>query len=299
METNRTYKWRLRPGSKKDVCPSCGRKTVVRYVLASDGTTEAGASFGRCDRESKCGYSQYPTKEVGEQFQDLPTPEARTVIPLRLDYSMVQPTVKSTLFEWVVEFLGRVWQDEAMGRAMAVEAFYKYQVGATQDGRTVFWQIDEEGEVHAGKVMAYKADGHRDHAQGATDWVHRFHGAKVSGVDLDQCPFGLHLLNPKCPNTPIAVVESEKTALVMSEVAPTATWLAVGGAAMIGKAAAYLSRYNNITLIPDEGQLDRWMTAARLHGWKINTIACRRPVAPGCDILDLFDKHLQPTIESK
>ena len=294
---SKTCRWRLRPGSRKDICPSCGKKTFVRYVLTADGTTEAGSEFGRCDRESKCGYNRYPSKELSERYDASPVVPERKPVPLRIDPAQVQPTVKSVLFGWVSEFLGRVWQDAAMGRAMAVEAFYKYQVGATQDGRTVFWQVDEQGEVHAGKVMAYKADGHRDHAAGSTDWVHRFPGVTHTGVDLDQCPFGLHLLNPQRPDTPIAVVESEKTALVMSEVAPTATWVAVGGAAMIGKAAAYLTKYNNVTLIPDEGQLVRWMTASRLHGWKINTIACRRPVAPGCDILDLLDTHIQPTIK--
>lgn len=294
---SKTCRWRLRPGSRKDVCPSCGKRTFVRYVLTADPATEAGSEFGRCDRESKCGYNRYPSKDSGGPVQDAPRIETRAVIPLRLDPTQVQPTVKSVLFGWVSEMLGRVWQDREMGRAMAVEAFYKYQVGATQDGRTVFWQIDEQGEVHAGKVMAYKADGHRDHAAGSTDWVHRFPGVKATGTDLDQCPFGLHLLSPQHPDTPVAVVESEKTALVMSEVAPTATWLAVGGAAMIGKAAAYMTKYNNVTLIPDEGQLERWMTASRLHGWKINTIACRRPVAPGCDILDLLDAHIQPTIK--
>lgn len=54
------YNYYLEKGSKKFNCPSCNKKTFVRYI---SNITNAYAKiiYGRCDRESKCQYHKYPT----------------------------------------------------------------------------------------------------------------------------------------------------------------------------------------------------------------------------------------------
>jgi len=55
------YRYELEKGSKKHRCPSCGKKSYVRYfdTKTSDNLPK---SYGRCDRESNCGYHNKPPK---------------------------------------------------------------------------------------------------------------------------------------------------------------------------------------------------------------------------------------------
>src|SRR5690554_7963323 len=86
------FRYILEKGSKKHLCPSCGKKTFVRYVdeITSEHLPER---FGRCDRESKCSYHLNPyldgyAKAIQEQEQGnrsgLPTswkPKRKKAIP--------------------------------------------------------------------------------------------------------------------------------------------------------------------------------------------------------------------------
>lgn len=87
---------------------------------------------------------------------------------------------------------------------------------------TIFWQIDKEERIHCGKVMQYNAKtGNRiKKPYNRINWLHSV--LKIENFNLDQCLFGLHLTNTDENNT-IAIVESEKTAIIMSIVAPEYT----------------------------------------------------------------------------
>ena len=117
----------------------------------------------------------------------------------------------------------------------------RYRLGSTRDGGVVFWQIDLAGRVRDGKIMFYAEDCHRDHNRNPT-WVStrlaKQGGSPAKGTT--KCLFGLHLLADelaKGGEPPIvAIVESEKTAVIMSELYPThgdepMVWLAAGGQA--------------------------------------------------------------------
>ena len=56
-------------------------------------------------------------------------------------------------------------------------------------------------------------------------WVHS--SLKDSTFNLQQCFFGEHILQDE-PLKPVAIVESEKTAIVASLYLPKFIWLAVG-----------------------------------------------------------------------
>ena len=59
---DKQYKYNLQKGSAKSICPSCGKKTLVRYVDSVTGEC-LPEQYGRCDREDKCGYFNIPKPE--------------------------------------------------------------------------------------------------------------------------------------------------------------------------------------------------------------------------------------------
>ncbi len=112
--------------------------------------------------------------------------------------------------------------------------FRLYRVGTSRmwNGAAVFWQTDRDGNVRAGKIMGYDAaTGHRiKEPFNQVSWVHSVR--KVPDFRMKQCLFGEHLLSDTSAAMsakPVAVVESEKTALVAALFIPDFIWLATGG----------------------------------------------------------------------
>ena len=78
------YKYNLEKGSRKHHCPACKQKTFVRFV--DDNGDYAGDSFGRCDRESKCGYHERPPFETKQPLQPIIRFDGKT-ISFEFDYN--------------------------------------------------------------------------------------------------------------------------------------------------------------------------------------------------------------------
>ena len=107
----------------------------------------------------------------------------------------------------------------------------EYKIGATRQRETVFWQIDENGKVRTGKIMRYdvKTRHRMKGKQKSIDWVHtRIKNVLSPTFNISQCLFGEHLL-AKYPEKNVALVESEKTAVVCSIVFSQYVWVATGG----------------------------------------------------------------------
>lgn len=95
--------------------------------------------------------------------------------------------------------------------------FKSYRSGAMGDA-LVFWQIDETKHIFNAKRIYYKPDGHRDKKM----------PPMLMYPGNPQCLFGLHNLKSADPHQPVAIVESEKSALIMSMVMPKYLWMACG-----------------------------------------------------------------------
>lgn len=273
------YRWILRKGSRKEVCPCCGQKRFVPYVLAADGVTLAGEEYGRCDRQDNCGYSRYPTGKKADT--DIKPQPVRVLEPLRFYPAAVQIDYGTPLFDYTCKLVGF---------ANAVDAWKRYKVGR-DNARTVFWQIDVNGEIRAGKSIPYKLDGHRDKTDKyPANWLHKvaYWRAYWNGEELQQCFFGEHLL--KDSDKPVAVVESEKTALIMSVYSKGFVWLACGGAQNLkNEQKNAVLKGRDVLLIPDNGQYWNWKPIADANGWEITTIIETCPCFEGCDILDMLE----------
>ena len=152
-----------------------------------------------------------------------------------------------------------------------VSAASRYCLGATRHRGVIFWQIDHEGRVHDGKVMYYQTDCHRDKSRQAhPTWVsallrRRSPLAAHPSPQTSHCLFGLHLLEP---GRPCAIVESEKTAFVLSERFPDWHWLATGGLGEVQTDKFRPLRGHQVVMFPDTDTdgiaYRRWSEAARL-----------------------------------
>lgn len=283
------YKWTLRKGGSKMVCPSCGRKTFVPYVSATDGKTLAGAEYGRCDRENHCGYLRYPGSDVTAPEGSVKAPEPPST-PLRFKASVLAALDGRSKLHTYAERFG-------VGATMAMRA---YKVGSYGRDWTAFCQIDTAGEIHAVKLIPYGVDGHRRKDMTPVRWGHKDKSLQsyCDGERLEQVAFGEHLLRLR-PSSPVAVVESEKTAVMMSALFPQAVWLAVGGSQNLYRIGSRLNTLKEmegrkVIAYPDKGMSLPWQQTCGILGWECRDEAVRRGEL-GCDIWDIYEQKISVT----
>ena len=112
--------------------------------------------------------------------------------------------------------------------------FNSFNTGRLGDA-LIYWQVDDKRNIVNAKKIYYLFDGHRD----------KKIPPLVMYPDNPQCLFGLHLLTEADPDQPIAIVESEKSALIMSLVKPDYLWMACGS----------LNNFNENFLKPLKGRM--------------------------------------------
>ena len=213
-----------------------------------------------------------------------PEPLKMLVLPKWLMANTLLNVERSTLVQWIRT--GINW--DPLQRARIDQALNDYAVGCSKQGMTVFWQMDEKGHLRTGKMMRYKADGHRDKSQGYNfDWIHSSlvrHRDPETGRMTDEppyphpdlynpdrqemksCYFGLHLLNQykrKGIDQTVCIVESEKTALLMAIAYGNNTkqvWMACGGLENLSpeKLAPITAQGRHVILYPDRDGIDKW-----------------------------------------
>lgn len=126
---------------------------------------------------------------------------------------------------------------------------------------TAFWQIDEKEKIHACKIMQYsKHTGKRiKKPYNHINWLHK--ATKEFDFNLCQCLFGLHRINEDYLKT-IAIVESEKTAIIMSLFIPDYIWIATGSKQNLKFDLLKPIKKRNIVLFPDKGEYINWLNKA-------------------------------------
>lgn len=250
-------------------CPSCGRKRCfTRYVDESNEPLHE--TVGRCDHESSCGYhytpkqffADHPDLKPGKDWRedrpawlDKPKPKQLCFLP----YDVVTRSVRFNHDSDLMAFLRTIVDPTAVN-----ELIEEYRVGVTRSGDVIFFQLDQLGRCRTGKVMKYNREtGHRikdENMPGRITWVHSL--MKQSGQlpkdwTLTQCLFGEHLLL-RYPGKPVALVESEKTALICAGLMPRYLWLATGGKSCINDRLLVL-KGRKIIAFPDIDGFQDWM----------------------------------------
>lgn len=155
-----------------------------------------------------------------------------------------------------------------VGWKVAVEIVERYCLGkfdptiVGQTDRVIFWQLDDDFNLKAGKVMEYSDKGKRI---GNPTWWRAIH---KKDCQMNMCFFGQHLIAEV--RKPIAIVESEKTACFMSYFNPSYTWLASGGKGYLqDNKCSSIAKYD-VTLFPDHDAYDKWKETADKWDFKIS-----------------------------
>ena len=250
-------------------CPSCQRsdKTFSLYIDTETGE-HLHATVGRCNRESNCGHHYTPKQYFHDHniSFDTPQPEAykpRPVTPPQKPVSFIPVEVfKASLTghetNYFVQFLINLF-----GVEVASQLVSRYFIATSKhwNGATVFWQIDTLGKVRTGKIMLYDATtGKRiKEPYNHINWVHRV--LKLTEYNLQQCLFGEHLLIEK--SKPVAIVESEKTAVIASVYLPQFIWVAVGSLTNLNAEKCSILKGRMVTLFPDLNGFEKWSSKAK------------------------------------
>jgi hypothetical protein len=89
-------------------------------------------------------------------------------------------------------------------------------------------------------------------------WAHK--ALNLKDYQLKQCLFGEHLL--KNHNGPVAIVESEKTAIIASVYFPKLTWVACGSLSNLNQSLLKVLSERSVSLFPDLGGYAKWSEKA-------------------------------------
>lgn len=196
-----------------------------------------------------------------------PAPLPMLALPMAMVESREPGREQNTLVNWLRT--GIRW--DATQRRRIDDVLKAYHVGHARQGHTIFWQIDNDGIVHTGKMMLYRPDGHRDReARYGFDWIHStlFRDKRLPQYDEDRQEakptlFGLHLLDRYGKLATVNIVESEKTALIMAIAYGNHSgqvWMACGGLEMLNRERLkpIIEQHRRIVLYPDRDGIDRW-----------------------------------------
>ena len=255
-------------------CPNCHDQQSFTYYVDENGQP-LDPICGRCNHESGCGYHYTPS----QFFQDHPTdkPMTKNFAP-KMQLTSKSPRPLCTIpFKCVlqsasykstfIKFLCGLFDKNTLDSPTIKRLGELYAIGATNDMDIIFWQIDINGKVRTGKIMKYGEDGHRIKDAYGVNWVHakmKKDGLLPDDWELTQCLFGEHLLNWSMnKNKIVALVESEKTALIGAAFYPQYIWLATGGKSQMAVEKLKVLSGRTVILFPDVDGYEEWTERAK------------------------------------
>lgn len=273
------YRYILQPykgPASRHRCPQCNTPHSFTFYMDTQTGEPLHPTAGKCERLVKCGYhftpKQYferagnnlrsagprlyapaPTRVLSTPFTDQYRPSAGCTIPPHLLTSSLTSYHNNHFISYLVKLFGI---------EKAAELANRYYIGTSRHwpGATVFWQIDMQGTIRTGKIMLYSPDTGKRVKQPVNhiSWVHTV--LKQSQFSLKQCLFGEHLLTEN--TNAVALVESEKTAIIASAYLPEYTWLATGGLSNLTAEKCAVLKNRQVILYPDLNAAHIWQQKA-------------------------------------
>ncbi len=206
--------------SRVKTCP-CGKSNKDHKFVPYVGYTDKGYCHG-------CGLTFLPDlPEKGTQPIKFQKPQPMKIQPKPISYipfNILKQSLKNYDNNNFIKFL-----IANFGEITTNQLIEKYYIATSKhwEAATAFYQIDLEMKIRTAKVMLYNAESGKRQKQpfDHINWLHSL--LKLEDFNLSQCLFGEHLLSDNTKT--VAIVESEKTAIIASVYFPHFIWLATGG----------------------------------------------------------------------
>ena len=286
MKSASTYSLQKYSGrNSRHTCPLCGRPHCFTRYVDPDGNI-LDETVGRCDHESSCGYHRTPKQYFDEHpslKQDWRTPasdrnyssarrhtsgsiqhnrqKTKQKPPCTISRILLEKSVRKDIPSTFVTFLRTIFPEETVTSLIT-----RYHLGVTRSRDVIYFQIDAQGRIRTGKIMKYDpVTGKRlkdTRTPFRIGWVHSLMkrtGQLPEDWELTQCLFGEHLLSAiDEKQKTVALVESEKTAVIASGIMPKYIWLATGGKSQLRPEKLSVLRGRKVIAFPDVDGYHEW-----------------------------------------
>lgn len=303
-----TFRYTL-DSSEKFTCPDCNHDNkFVRYrdVVSGDWV---GEEYGKCDRENNCGYwkkiernelirdkslIKYDLQRERSVFSELWLTDnyynhhrenrfkcdrdvyLRSDIPHMFRYPGTDEVKYENIF-----LRGLV---KKFGVEATKKVYDEFRLGTFYDGGVIFPYYDFNDKLITGKIMFYDDNLKRikEGYQSYPMWLHNYKyqpvGHKYEIIcDLpgeykpDLTFFNYSYAKIKDINN-IGIIESEKSAIILSILVPEIHWMATGGLNNLQKYKFWRLNSHSILMFPDLGYLpDKKMTVKKYWEYKIES----------------------------
>lgn len=284
-----------RSGKKKLRCPSCGHSKTLTLYIDSETQDYLDEAVGICDRINNCNYhfkpkdyfianpSKLSMRNSIVPFKNCPVEKPTSFIDhLSLSESMEMPKSKNHFCNYLIKIFSVEYADIL---------FERYRIGSSDKwpGACVFWQIDIEQKIRTGKIMLYNPfNGKRiKEPFSHIAWMHK-EIKQEKEFHLKQCLFGEHILKYE-PGIPVAIVESEKTAVICYALFPEYIWLATGSAQGLNTEKCKVLKGRKVILFPDLGE------GYRIWSEKVKSI--RAELSLNIWVSDLIEKRTEEEVD--
>jgi len=261
-------------------CPNCGKAEMFVRYFDTETARHLDDCVGRCNREVNCGYHYTPKQYFADNKLTSPTSDfQRPVKPAKppkkaphkistIPFEVFNKSLASGIENNFIRYLHSLF-----GSSVTNELIKRFYIGASDcwKGATLFWQIDIKGRIRSGKIMLYDAATGRRVKEVQPDgskrskitWAHSVmqkQGA-IQDYNLRQCLFGEHQLSGQ--HKPVAIVESEKTAIIASAYLLDFVWLACGSSNNLTADKCRVLVGRKVVLFPDLKCFEKWREKSR------------------------------------
>ncbi|MFA7081662.1 MAG: DUF6371 domain-containing protein [Bacteroidales bacterium] len=304
--------------STRYTCPKCGRNRCFTKYIDTETNQYIDNSVGICNHRNSCGYHLSPSTF----FETNPEKRKEGYVNNFFDENRVKEiiAIESIPNELVLKYMGLdskflTFLKSKFDKDIVRKAILDYMIGGFGDGKVVFNQIDSMGRVRSAKLILYNEttgkrfrnaeneyneNGTRNSFSPPVEWLHtslKKDGLISKDFKLTQCLFGEHL-HGKYPEKKIIVVESEKTAIVMSCYNSDYVYMATGGLGGLNSQRIFPIKDAEIIVFPDYGQFEYWKQKADMINHELGSnvmvsdtfekIAKEQDLEIGCDIADFY-----------
>lgn len=303
-----TYKYSLEIGSKKFICPNCNKKTFVRYIN-NHNNTYLNYNYGRCDRINSCNYFKKPETVKGFNLKSTKTINNGIIKPVKLGKLSLNHNNRLEINKDHISHHNKIELESTLRKENNLTLYLlkhfpkidikivcdKFCLGTSKlwDNSPVFWQIDEQKNIRGGKIIAYCTNtGKRiKEPRPKINWMHKV--LKKEEFHLKQCLFGLHQISEMEKSKFVCIVESEKTAIIMSIFQPNYIWLATGSCNGFKESLLLPVKNRKIIACPDKGIYNDWKQLATIlnqQGYNVvvNSFIEEVGTEKGFDLVDVL-----------